>query len=673
MTRKAQTRSLAPIRGVATLAAETIDRDARTVELTFYSGARVFRFPMFDDPYELEFEVSPEAAKLSRLNAGAPLMDSHLTHAGVGAMFGVVEKAWIADGEGRARVRFSKRADVEPIWQDVLDGVIRNVSMGTYILAMEDVTPKGADVRRMRATEWEPYELSLVPVPADPGAQVMEAADAETRPCVILSAEAAADAPQKESVMTKIKVRLLADTDIGKLGEVVEILESDYDAKLHSKELAPPVEPETMGRKIDAVIAADKERKAHIQRLASHFGLDDLWVQRQINLGATPDQAAASATEERSKRSPTMPNAIGFGTDFEAWDHKLAAMSDAVVARSTNKAPAEMAAPYRNMSFADLALQCLSRHGKGRGLDPRRDAARIFSSELALHTTSDFPLLLANALNKMLLPAYGLAAPTYRTIAAQKPFNDFRPHLMAKAGDFPNLLQTNEHGEFQYGTMSEGTETVTAATFGRIIGFSRQMLINDDLSAFADMPAKAARRLADFENALFYTNCIKAGSGLGPTLAEGSVAVYHATHANITGAGALSNTLLESAFALMLAQTSLDGLKLNVMPRYLLVSPTSYGLARRLLVETQATQATEINTFAGMISPITDANLTGTRFYVLADPGVLPNYVYGYVAGGGPRFEVRNGFESDGVEWKLALDFGVGAIDFRGGVTGAGA
>ena len=71
--------------------------------------------------------------------------------------------------------------------------------------------------------------------------------------------------------------------------------------------------------------------------------------------------------------------------------------------------------------------------------------------------------------------------------------------------------------------------------------------------------------------------------------------------------------------------------------------------------------------------PIADANLTGKRVYILADPNRLAQYVYGGLGGTiGPRTETRAGFEIDGVEFKMSLDFAVGPIDFRGGVTAKG-
>jgi hypothetical protein len=111
-----------------------------------------------------------------------------------------------------------------------------------------------------------------------------------------------------------------------------------------------------------------------------------------------------------------------------------------------------------------------------------------------------------------------------------------------------------------------------------------------------------------------------------------------------------------------------------VVGTILLVSPASLTLAEQFTSTIAPQVAGSVNPFAGRLTPIGDANLSGARFYVLADPSRLPNYIYGFLGGqAGPRTEVRAGFEVDGIEFKLAIDFAVGAIDFRGGVTHAGA
>lgn len=668
-----RSRELPPILTTAQLQADTADPESRTVDLRFYSGAPVFRLPLFDDPHELEFEMTERAAQLDRLNAGAPLVDNHATYEGVKAILGVVEKAWLEDGEGRARVRFSSREDVAPVFQDVLDGVIRNVSMGTYIHEMEEVTRKGAKLQRFRATSWQPYEISLVGIPADPGAQILHGDDAG-RPCQItFRAEALADA-QQEGAMELIKVRLLADSELGDTGEIVEIDETTFDAKLHSKDLDPKRKTDTpaqAARKVDAALADDQTHTKEIQRVADHFGLDRLWAQRHINMGNSIDCVIEDAKEQRAQRAPREMAALGFGNDYENAHYRVERMGDALAARIGRKAPPEEAREFAEMSFVECAHECLSFYGRHRNLHPRRNASEIV--EMALHTTSDFPLLLGNVMNKLLLPAYESAMPTYRQLAQRRTFNDFRPHRFLRSGDFPVPLQVNEHGEYKYGTMSENQETVTLVTYGRIIGFSRQSLVNDDLGAFEDLAMKAAIRTADFENATFFSTCITAAAGLGPNLSDGN-SVFHAAHANLTGAGALDVTRLGEARQYMMAQTSLDGIKLNIPASILLVSPASLTLAEQLTSSIQPQVATNVNPFAGRLTPVGDANLTGTRFYVLADPMRLANYVYGSLGGQmGPRTEARQGFEIDGVEFKLSLDFAVGAIDYRGAVTGAGA
>jgi len=123
----------------------------------------------------------------------------------------------------------------------------------------------------------------------------------------------------------------------------------------------------------------------------------------------------------------------------------------------------------------------------------------------------------------------------------------------------------------------------------------------------------------------------------------------------------------------MMAQASLDGMKLNISPSILHVSPASLTLAEQLVAQLTPVQPSDVNPFAGRLTPVGDANLSGTRYYLLADPARLAQYVYGRLDSTGPfRFEVRAGFEVEGVEAKCVTDFGCGAVEFRAGIAGAG-
>jgi hypothetical protein len=201
-----------------------------------------------------------------------------------------------------------------------------------------------------------------------------------------------------------------------------------------------------------------------------------------------------------------------------------------------------------------------------------RDTAKL--AERAFHTTSDFPLLLSAAANKMLLAAYQPANPTYRSIFLRRDFRDFKPHRHLRVGDFPNLVALSENGEIQAGTMSESQELVTLSTFARRIRVTRQMLVNDDLGAFTDFAAMIGRRVADFENATAYA-LLNTATGSGPTLTTGSTTVFAtaATRANQAASGtALDVTNLAAGRAAIMKQKTLDGL------------PISVGSSMRLLV-----------------------------------------------------------------------------------------
>lgn len=136
-----------------------IDLSSRTVELAFSSETPVERW--FGDEI---LDHSAGAIRLDRLEGGAALLVNHDWDDQVG----VVESVEIgADRRGRAKVRFGRSARADEILQDVSDGIRRHVSFGYIIHKIEVETRKGAP-DLVRVTDWEPYEISLVSVPADP-------------------------------------------------------------------------------------------------------------------------------------------------------------------------------------------------------------------------------------------------------------------------------------------------------------------------------------------------------------------------------------------------------------------------------------------------------------------------------------------------------------------------
>ncbi len=185
-----QTIELAPLDLRAAIGA--VNEDDRTVELVFSTGADVLRYDwMTGQRYIERLSMDPKNIRLQRLNSGAPLLDSHSAFS-IGHQMGVVVDGSAAvDGKkGTARVRFSKRGDVEPFYQDVRDKIIRNVSVGYRVHRFEETQGKNELPIRL-ATDWEPYEISLTPMGADNGAKMRSSKDVPTHLCVLVRAELA--------------------------------------------------------------------------------------------------------------------------------------------------------------------------------------------------------------------------------------------------------------------------------------------------------------------------------------------------------------------------------------------------------------------------------------------------------------------------------------------------
>ncbi len=154
---------------------EAIDVEKRTVELSFSSEDKlVERFGFVEQLVHTE-----EAADLARLNdGGALLLDHDRTK-----QIGVIESARIDPTEKKARavVRFSKSALGEEVFQDVIDGIRKNVSVGFRVLKFEETAGEG-EPDLVRILEWEAFEVSFVSIPADEKVGVgREMTEAETK------------------------------------------------------------------------------------------------------------------------------------------------------------------------------------------------------------------------------------------------------------------------------------------------------------------------------------------------------------------------------------------------------------------------------------------------------------------------------------------------------------
>lgn len=584
----------------------TFNAEARTVTAVISTGAEVTRHD-FNGEFGEALRIN--AAAIDRSYMPIPVLDNH-QRSGSDNVLGVVEEIWVDGTRLLARLKFSARAGVAGILQDIADGILRSVSVGYTVEKFEET--KNASGRRTKvATRWSPREVSIVAIGADPGASIRSEE---------MTTSAAAAASQQTPAA------------------------------------APPTAPETETR------AAINVEIRNIARLA---GLNQPWIDGQIDRGATAEQArqaAFTAMQERASTAPTITGQhVQLGADFTDPVAIRSAMGDALAHRLS---PSICKIEGRARDFAGYPiLHMVGELAAARGERINlRDHGALMERAIGAHSTSDFPLLLADAANKSLLANYQTAAPTYRKWAARRSFNDFRDHSFLRVGDFPAFQPTNESGEVKFGTLSENREKVRAKQLDTGIIVGRQALANDDLGALADFSSMIAIRAASDENQRVYAILTE-----NPKLSD-NVDLFHSTHGNLAASGTVIDVdNAGKAVAALRKQKSLDGLAINLAPRFLIVGPDKELEGRKLLTAITATKAADANPWQGSMELIVDANISGNTWYVAADPSMAPSVVYGYVTGAeGPQIRTEVDFDTRAVKVAAGLDFGCGVIDFRG-------
>jgi hypothetical protein len=600
---------LSPVKG---------DQKDRVATLKWYTGATVQRMS-WDGPYNLTFSMRPDHVRMERLSSGkAPVLNSHRDF-DLSDVIGVIESA---DLQGNARVRFSNRDSVTPIWDDIKDGIVRNASMGAAIHKLQDVSRESDKAKSYLATDWEPVEVSLLPIGADPNAGLsVDGRDSLTE----LRAEA-----QKESKMTET---------------------------------------------IQTGASAGQDTET-IRRIGLSARLPMEYIDGAIGAGITLENARTLFQDEAVRRQEAQPRTIAHHTSLvrDGGETMRLAMEDALLARMTGKDPGERGREYMGVRLSDMARDLLL----SRGIRVGRNSAEIVREALAQQTSADFPYLLQGTGQRVLLNAYQAAQPAVKAVCRQTTVADFRTKYALRLGEAPKLLKMAEGAQITVGLRGETQESYRAYTYARKVTLTREAIVNDDLGAFGDFMAAFGQSAASLEAEVIVA-LLAANAGAGPTLNDG-VALFHVNHDNLAGSGgAISDTTLGAARLAMRTATGVDDTTIiAVTPKYLLVPAALETVAEKYLATLYPAQASSVNPFSGklelLVEPRLDGGVSATRWYVFSDPAAMPVLEYAYLEGyPGPQIESRQGWDVLGVEFRCYEDFGAGAIGFRGSYSNPGA
>ena len=207
------------------------------------------------------------------------------------------------------------------------------------------------------------------------------------------------------------------------------------------------------------------------------------------------------------------------------------------------------------------------------------------------------------------------------------------------------------------------------------ISLSRQAIINDDLGAFTTLAARLGRAAALTIEKKCYALLLS-----NPKMSDGKE-LFHTDHKNIApSAGAPSVERFEELRQLMRKQMDFTGNEYLDLNLDLLLTPVGIYQAANLLNRAQY-NVDEVSKFqvpnivAGLFREVVDSPwLTGTAYYGFAPKDLYPTFEVSFLNGvQEPYMEMEQGFSVDGAKWKVRLDFGVDAIDWRTVVKNAGA
>lgn len=316
---------------------------------------------------------------------------------------------------------------------------------------------------------------------------------------------------------------------------------------------------------------------------------------------------------------------------------------------------------YNGFTMQELARASLHDRGISAAGDRMHMVGMAFT-----HTSSDFGNILQDVAHKSVLKGYEESEETFQKFTSPGRLSDFRPAKRVDLGTFGNLDEVPEGSEYKYGTIGDTGEQIVLATYGKLFSITRQAVINDDLQAITRIPRlmgrAAIRTVADLVFAVLSDN---------PNMADGKK-LFHADHANINTAGALSVATIGSAMAKM--RTQKDGkASLNIAPKYLLTSVANELTARSLLLaefDPANANAKMPNPIRGLLDVIADPRLDDAAFsgasFMLANQGMHDTLEVAYLDGNDkPYIEQEQGFTVDGAVFKVRIDAGVAPLSWR--------
>lgn len=613
---------------------KTVSKESRQVELSFSS----------EQPYTRWFGTEilchdDGCINLARLTEVGALLFHHGrdTNYGFLPVGRIIEVSLdTANKRCRAKVEFDTDEKSELIFQKVLGGSIKGVSVGYFIEAYEEVMPsKTSSNGRFTgpctvAVKWTPIEISIEPTPADDSVGIG---------------------------------RSIEENDTG--DDKMNGQENKPECRENEQNPTPPAPPAPptppAGNDREAGIQLERTRITEISAMCRDFNIDP---KKFIEDGVSVDNARSAVLAQVKAKGIPATNADV--TKDEADKFRTAARDGLMVRMGFRvDKPAEGFRDFIGLSLRELAKECLARDGVENAyrLSDINDLMRS-----AFVPNSSFVSVVNDAMGAVLSSAYATAPTTFQQWAGKGSNPNFKASKrfrLSAAGDFYEIPQ---NGEFKNSEIADEGVDTKLKTWGKKFAFGRQTMIDDDLGTIAKAVQAQVRSNKRFINAKVYDALTATGA-----IYDGK-ALFHADHKNLGTAGVLAMDSLNELMVKMATQRDMSGAEvLNITPAFLII-PVALQLAAGKIIfssaDPTANNSGVANPFQNKLQIISDAALDAKStkaFYLAASPADVDTIEVTYLNGKEePTLENHISFDVLGIEYRIYHDFSVNTLDFRG-------
>lgn len=410
----------------------------------------------------------------------------------------------------------------------------------------------------------------------------------------------------------------------------------------------------------------EKERISEITESAEAANLDpNQFIQAGLSIEQTREKIMAKLGENEQPISGNFTMNTDNIKSFLGDAENAILLRNGIKPKDSTKGAEDLA----KYSVVGLAEKYLGLNGVSVSMMDRQQILNKAFEINAQHSTGDFSHLLGNTAGKALRMAYDEEVGSHEAWTGTTEVQDFKENSLIQLSEAPALDLVREGAEYKYGSFGDTAETFQIAKYGKMFSITYEALINDDLAAFTRLPMAFGKSAKRKETDLVYS--VLTGN---QNLADGT-ALFHADHGNVvTGASGLDVSALGSARLKMRKQKGVNSdAPINIVPRYLIVPAALETTAEQLLsslVDPSKSNDTINPAFVRGLQLVVDSRLdddSETTWYMAANPAQVDTITRAYLAGGGrPYYEVKDGWEVDGMSVKSRLEVAAVPVDYRG-------